>query len=219
MARRGAEGHQEVVRGRRRRHSRRRRREGGAAGCDTVLHLAALIGDSVFLPRAGELRRHQHRRHAECRAGGTRPAARKRSCIRRPAKSTAPRNSCRSRKIIRLHAQSPYAATKIAADQIGALVPCRLRYAGRGGAALQHLWSAPIGACRHPNRHRSARRRRPGVARRAASDARLQFVSDTVAGLIAVADNPRQCRSGGQPRQRIRDLDRRCRQADRIAHG
>ena len=53
----------------------------------------------------------------------------------------------------RVIGQSPYSASKIGADHIAPLVPPGLRAAGGGGAALQHLWSAPIESGRDSDDH------------------------------------------------------------------
>ena len=59
--------------------------------------------------------------------------------------------------------QSPYAATKIGADQIALSYLALVRHAGGGGAAVQHLRAAPVGARRDPDHHHPDRGRQPQI--------------------------------------------------------
>ena len=82
----------------------------------------------------------------------------------------------RSTKTIPLQPQSPYSASKIGADMMALQLPSRLRAAGRGRAAVQHLRPAAVGARGDPDDPRpAARRRQRDPARRHHADARLQL--------------------------------------------
>ena len=102
-----------------RRHPRRRASSSAATeGVEVVFHLAALIAIPYSYVAAGLLRRHERQRHAQRARGGPprrRPARRS---TPRPARSTARPTTLPITETHPLHAQSPYAATKVAADQL-----------------------------------------------------------------------------------------------------
>ena len=50
-----------------------------------------------------------------------------------------------------LRPQSPYAATKVGADQLALLVLALLRHAGRARSPIQYLWAAAVGPGRDPD--------------------------------------------------------------------
>ena len=108
--------------------------------------------------------------------------------------------------------QSPYSATKIAADALAESFYRSFATAGHGGAALQHLRATPVGPGRDPHDHRPARRRPardpPG---RPAPDARPHLRRRHLRGL----HRPGRLRRRGGPRrqhgQRARDRHRRSR--------
>ncbi len=113
-----------------------------------------------------------------------------------------------------LHPQSPYAATKVGADQLALTYWHAHRPAGRARPPVQHLRAAPVGPGRDPDRDHPGPRARPDRARRDEHDARLPLRRGHGA-------RPRPLRRGRrhrgrdlQPRDRARVLDRRRRDPD-----
>jgi NAD dependent epimerase/dehydratase len=158
-------------------------------GCDTLIHLAALIG-IPYSYRAPES-------YVDTNIAGTLnviQAARELGTQKVVHTSTSEVYGTAQRVPISedhpLHAQSPYAATKIAADQLA--------------LSFHSAFGTPVAVARPFNAYgprQSARAVIPTIIAQLAVGDRVSlgalhptrdfsFVSDTVAGLIAVADNP-----------------------------
>ena len=76
-----------------------------------------------------------------------------------------------------LQAQSPYSASKIAADKLVESVPPQLRGPRRHPSTVQHLRSSPVGPGRHPLRHHPDRRRSAADPTSAPTDRRATSTS------------------------------------------
>ena len=158
-------------------------------GCDTVLHLAALIG-IPYSYRAPES-------YVDTNIAGTLnvvQAARDLGTQKVVHTSTSEVYGTAQRVPISedhpLHAQSPYAATKIAADQLA--------------LSFHAAFGTPVAVARPFNTYgprQSARAVIPTIIAQLVAGDRVSlgalhptrdfsFVSDTVAGMIAMADNP-----------------------------
>ena len=148
--------------------------------------------DPVLLPRARVLRRHQRRRHAERAGGGAGSSRRARIVHTSTSEVYGTAQTVPIDETHPLQAQSPYAASKIAADKLRRELPPELRAAGRHPAAVQHLRPAPVGPRRDPDHHQPDRRRAREVraGRAATRPATSPTSRDTAAAFLAVGNAP-----------------------------
>ena len=141
-------------------------------GVDVVFHLAALIGipysyeaplSYVRTNVEGTLNVLQRARRTGSNASSTPP----------PARSMARARQVPIDRGHPLHGQSPYSASKIGADKLADAFHCSFGAAGRHGAPVQHLRSAPIGARGDSDDHHAGADAGAGdSARQPAPDAR-----------------------------------------------
>ena len=137
------------------------------------------------------------------------------SCTRRRARSTAPRGPCRSPRTHPLEPQSPYAASKVAADKLIDSYHRSFDLPVTVAAAVQHLRPAPVGARGDPDDHRPGARRGRAAARLAGPPPRPHLRRRHGRGFVAAADARRRGRAHDPARHRPRRLDRRPRRHGR----
>ena len=99
------------------------------------------------------------------------------------------RSASRSTEEHPLNAQSPYAATKVGADQLALSYRAAFELPGRRRAPVQHVRPAPVRSRRDPDDHRQALRAIDDRAWRRRHPTRdFLYVADTAAGFVRCAE-------------------------------
>ena len=189
-------------------------------GCDSVLHLAALIGIPYSYHAADS--------YVDVNIRGTLnvvQAARDLGVSKVVVTSTSEvYGTAQFVPITEEHplvGQSPYSATKIGADQMAMSFYRSFETPVADRASVQHLWAAPVVARGDPDRdHATAQgqRQRASLARTTPTRD-FNFVARHRARDDRDPRQPEVGRRGHQHRQRLRDQRRRHRGADRRGDG
>ena len=174
--------------------------------------------DPVLVRQPARLLRGQRARHAQRRAGGAAPPASSAWSTRRRARSTASARTVPITEDHPLEPQSPYAASKVAADKLIDSYHRSFDLPVTVAAAVQHLRAAPVRARDHPDDRQPGAGRRDAAPRLAAPAPRPHLRRGHRRRLHRRRRGGRRGRRPHAPaRHRHRRLDRRPRRARRRA--